>query len=492
MDASEVALDTLGIMLYGGLGLLIGATVSFIISVAVRIARRRRPGWKHFSRRLRLPQRIFLGLTGIGLGVNFALSTLDASPRWQPIFMQVFVIVLILSGAYVVTGIVQAAEDAYLDKAQGDEETPHFRRVRTQLQIIGKVVIAVVWICAVAGALLTFPELRAVGASVFASAGVLSVVAGLAAQSSLANMFAGMQLAFSDAIRVGDVIVFEESNGSIEEITLTYVVVRSWDDRRWIVPSSYFTTTAFENWTRREAKLLGTVEFDLDWTVPVEAMRVELMRLLRASDLWDRRTGTLQVTDAKDGSVRLRALVSAENSGDLWDLRCYVREELVNWLQHHAVYALPRIRLEPETTTAPPVEVRDDFNEREVNRWEAEQAGIQTAVMPSVHETDDDTAERSWGWLSALRQRLDPSSGGKASTGDPAPTSSEAPPLTPVPSSQTAEARLYSGSPEAERRRTHLAGPTAADMAERRQATERRLGDTQPMPAIQDDEEPPA
>lgn len=355
-------------------------------------------------------------------------------------------------------------------------------------------VIAVVWICAVAGALLTFPELRAVGASVFASAGVLSVVAGLAAQSSLANMFAGMQLAFSDAIRVGDVIVFENSNGSIEEITLTYVVVRSWDDRRWIVPSSYFTTTAFENWTRKEAKLLGTVELDLDWTVPVEAMRVELMRLLRVSDLWDRRTGTLQVTDAKDGSVRIRALVSAENSGDLWDLRCYVREELVNWLQHHAVYALPRIRLEPETTTAPPVEVRDDFNEREVNRWEAEQAGIQTAVMPSVHDTDDDTAERSWGWLNALRQRLDPHSSpaDKTPAAEPSmPSTPAAPPLAPVPSSQTPEARLYSGSPEAERRRNHFTGPTAADMAERQQAMERRLGDTQPMPAIRDDEEPP-
>nr|WP_231980650.1 mechanosensitive ion channel domain-containing protein [Tessaracoccus coleopterorum] len=201
--------------------------------------------------------------------------------------------------------------------------------------------IAVVWMCALAGALLTFPSFRTVGTSLIASAGLLSIVAGLAVQSSLSNIFAGMQIAFSDALRVGDLVVFNEQTGSVEEITLTYVVVRTWDDRRWIVPSSHFTTQPFENWTRREPRLLGTVEFDLDWLAPVEAMRVELVRLVRASDLWDGRSAALQVTESTGGHVRLRAVVSAATSGELWDLRCYVREEMIHWVQEHAVYALP-------------------------------------------------------------------------------------------------------------------------------------------------------
>ena len=269
-----------------------------------------------------------------------------------------------------------------------------------------------------------------------------------------------MQLAFSDAIRVVDLIVFDTNSGSIEEITLTYVVVRSWDDRRWIVPSSHFTTTPFENWTKKEAKLLGTVELDLDWLVPVAAMRVELMRLVRSSDLWDGRSCTLQVTDATGGHVRVRALVSAENSGDLWDLRCYIREELINWLQHRAVYALPRTRLEPETTTAPSVEERAGFIQDAVQSWETEQAGMETAILPSVAPAEE-TAER-WGWLDRLRTRKQ----------------------TPA---DAAEARLYSGSPEAEERRSQLSGPSAADMAERKATEERKLATTTQLPAVTDD-----
>jgi hypothetical protein len=160
-------------------------------------------------------------------------------------------------------------------------------------------------------------------------------------------MFAGIQIAFSDAIRVGDVVVLEGEWGRIEEITLTYVVVHLWDERRLVLPTTYFTKTPYQNWTRNATALLGTVELDVDFTVSLDAMRAELDRLLRSNELWDNRVGVLQVTDAVNGYVRLRMLVSAPNAGALFDLRCDVREGIVRWLQASQPGALPRRRIEP-------------------------------------------------------------------------------------------------------------------------------------------------
>jgi hypothetical protein len=220
------------------------------------------------------------------------------------------------------------------------------RRVRTQLSLLRRLVVVVIAVLAAAAMLLTFPAARAAGASILASAGVISIVAGLAAQTSLANVFAGLQLAFTDAIRVDDVVVVEEEWGRIEEITLTYVVVHIWDDRRMVLPSTYFTTTPFQNWTRKESAVLGGVELDVDWTTPFDRMRGELDRLLADSPLWDRRVGVLQVTDAVGTLVRVRVLVSAKDSASLWDLRCTIREALVGWLQCEHAHALPRFRHE--------------------------------------------------------------------------------------------------------------------------------------------------
>jgi hypothetical protein len=177
-----------------------------------------------------------------------------------------------------------------------------------------------------------------------ASAGVISIVAGLAAQTSLVNVFAGMQLAFTDAIRVDDVVVVQKEWGRIEEITLTYVVVHIWDDRRLILPSTYFTTTPFENWTRRQSEVMGTVEFDLDWRGPVEDMRAELRNVLAGTNLWDERVGVLQITEATGGFVRVRILVSAADSAALFDLRCLIREAMVTFLQQGHPEALPQQR----------------------------------------------------------------------------------------------------------------------------------------------------
>lgn len=501
MEPEEVALDTLTIAMYAGLGFLAGLILSLLVTLSARLFTRKRDTFASLSRRLRAPQRVFLLVLGTGVGIYLRTTAILSRPEptWRPIFIQIFTIALIFAGAYLATGVVRAVEDGLL-RGKGDgEETPHFRRIRTQSQIIVKVAIAVIWLCAVAGALLTFPQFRAVGASLFASAGVLSIVAGLAAQSTLSNVFAGMQIAFSDALRVGDLVVVESEMGNVEEITLTYVVVRTWDDRRWIVPSNYFTTKRFENWTRREPKLLGTVELDLDWLVPIEAMRVEVRRLVQASDLWDGRSVNLQVTDATGGHVRVRAVVSAASSGDLWDLRCYVREELINWVQHNAVYALPRTRLEPETTTAPPVEEREQFIDEVVQNWEQEQAEKEaeqeTTLLPPVDsdQTDEPPLPRSW--LRALRDQRNalyrrdegrkqeellfaPDDGPDVDTtkAEPRTDPEQTRVMTAVDASaRSAEARLYSGSPDAEERKAKLAGPGPKDMAEREQTAERRL-----------------
>jgi hypothetical protein len=220
------------------------------------------------------------------------------------------------------------------------------RRLRTQVILARRIGVALIVIVALGVAMLTFPAIQALGAGLLASAGVISIVAGLAAQTSLVNVFAGIQLAFTDAIRVDDVVVVQKEWGRIEEITLTYVVVHIWDDRRMILPSTYFTTTPFENWTRRQSEVMGTVEFDLDWRAPVEDMRAELKRVLASTELWDKRVGILQITDATAGFVRVRILVSAADSATLFDLRCLIREELVLFLQQEHPTALPHVRLE--------------------------------------------------------------------------------------------------------------------------------------------------
>ena len=220
------------------------------------------------------------------------------------------------------------------------------RRVHTQTAILRRVINVAIVVVAIGAILLTFPGVEALGASLLASAGILSVVAAIAAQSTLGNLFAGLQLAFSDAIRVDDVVVVNEEWGRIEEITLTYVVVHIWDDRRLVLPSTTFTTQSFENWTRRGSELLGSIFFDVDWRVSPARMREHLHRVLATEPLWDGRTSVLQVTDAVGGFVNVRILVTAANSGALWDLRCNVREAMVEWLQAEGAAALPRTRVE--------------------------------------------------------------------------------------------------------------------------------------------------
>ncbi|MFH1407411.1 MAG: mechanosensitive ion channel domain-containing protein [Candidatus Omnitrophota bacterium] len=220
------------------------------------------------------------------------------------------------------------------------------RRVHTQIGVISNIIIIGIILLTVSFILMTFPAVRQIGISILASAGILGIVLGLAAQKTLGNVIAGIQIAISQPIRLDDVVVVENEWGWIEEITLTYVVVRIWDLRRLILPISYFMEKPFQNWTRISADILGSVFIYVDYTVPVGEVRTELERILKGSPYWDKKVKVLQVTNATERTVELRALMSAADSPTAWNLRCEVREKLIEFLQKEYPKSLPRTRIE--------------------------------------------------------------------------------------------------------------------------------------------------
>ena len=322
-------------------GALLAVLVAAVLEAAARRLAGRWPVVAELNNRCHRPLRaaLVVVLGWVGLGAS------TAGAPWRSGVGHALTIVVIGGVGWLLVGLVHVLEDAALRRyAAASADSRQVRRVQTQVQVLRRIAVALVVVWTIGAALLTFPQVWVVGAGLFASAGLLSVVAGLAAQSSLGNAFAGLQLAFTDAIRIDDIVVVQGQTGRIEEVTLTYVAVRLWNDRRVILPSSWFTTTPFENWTHSTVELLGTVELDVDWSVPVNRMRAELRRLLDASSLWDGRVGQLQVTDAIGGSLRVRVLVSAADSGTLFALRCEVREGLAAWLVRESPEALPRMR----------------------------------------------------------------------------------------------------------------------------------------------------
>ncbi|MGC5615136.1 mechanosensitive ion channel family protein [Georgenia sp. Z1491] len=363
-QAIETTLDVLSVAFSSLVGAAAGLAVALLLGAVFGVLARRRAPIRIVYARIKAPVRLLLMVIGATIGFYLAtrLPPEAQVPGWRGTIQHSLVVAIIVAITWLVAALANVAEDFALkgvrERAGDGEVSTHGRRIQTQAVMLRRVGVVVIWVIGIAVVLLTFPGARAAGASMLASAGVLSVVAGIAAQGTLANLFAGIQLAFTDAIRVDDTIVIEGEYGYIEEITLTYVVVLTWDNRRIILPSSHFTTNPFENWTRRETSILGTVTFDVDWRVPVPAMRAEMQRLLDRTPLWDKNLGIFQVFDAVGGYVTVRALVSAKDPGTLVDLRYYLREELLDFLQTRAPYALPRTRIEdivpPPDALVPP------------------------------------------------------------------------------------------------------------------------------------------
>lgn len=329
-----------------------GGALVFATSVhlTLRLAKRR-AAWARTL--IQHAQKPFWALTltvGLGVGLRTGLTGV----AWAPALTHVTTIAAIAALAWLLIGFVQFFTDLAITHNSIDVPDNRLaRRLRTQTLIMRRLAIALIGIIAVGATLFTFDEVRAIGASILASAGIASIVAGLAAQSVLGNIFAGIQLVFSDALRVDDVIVAEGEWGRVGEITLTYVVLHLWDDRRLVLPCTYFTTTPYQNWTREGSELLGSVEFDLDWRVSPQKMREHLQAVLAETELWDGRASVLQVTEATAGYVRVRILVTAKDAPTLFDLRCYVREAMVLWIQSYMPDAAPAQRVLVAEASAP-------------------------------------------------------------------------------------------------------------------------------------------
>lgn len=226
------------------------------------------------------------------------------------------------------------------------------RKARTQIQYLEKLLVILVCLVGFCMILLSFDGFRKIGTSILTSAGILGVVVGFAAQKFLGNILAGLQLVFTQPIRLDDVVVIEGEFGRVEEISLTYVVVHIWDKRRLIVPVNYFIEKPFQNWTKTSSDLLGAVFLYVDFSVPMNELRVELKRILENSEQWDKNVCSLQVTDISEKTLKVRALVSAKNASAAWDLRCIVREKLVEYIRQRYPEALPQTRFVQATAAS--------------------------------------------------------------------------------------------------------------------------------------------
>jgi small-conductance mechanosensitive channel len=289
------------------------------------------------------PARLIIPL----LAVSFVATLVRFPAGILPLVKQTLALLWIVGVAWLVIRLAYAVEDLILSQYALDvRDNLAARRIHTQIQILKKVVIVVVVILALATVLMTFEKVRQLGTTLLASAGIVGIIVGIAAQKSIATLFAGLQMAITQPIRIDDVVIVENEWGRIEEITLTYVVMRIWDLRRLIVPITYFLEKPFQNWTRISADILGTVFLYVDYTVPVEAVRTELRRIVENSPLWDGQVCLLQVTNATERTVELRALMSATESSNAWGLRCEVREKLIEFIRQNYPDGLPKVRAE--------------------------------------------------------------------------------------------------------------------------------------------------
>ncbi|MDS1269486.1 mechanosensitive ion channel [Lipingzhangella sp. LS1_29] len=305
------------------------------------------------------------------IGVNFALPAPGEfdSWVWYRNFDHGMTIAMIASLTWLALSVAYALTDGVLERLRvHDDDTDRAaRRVRTQVRVLRRVISSTIIVLATAAILFTFDEIRALGAGLLGTAGLLGIIAGVAAQATLGNVFAGLQLAFSDALRIDDVVVVEGEWGRVEELSLTHVVVRIWDERRLVLPVSHFTTSAFENWTKHGATVTGKVVLRVDWRTPVNELREHVGGYIAKHPLWDGRRWSLQAIDVlESGVVELRVVVTAADSDAQWDLCCDIREHMLAYIGEHHPEALPRRRAELEgEDTSPSASLVDERARRQ-------------------------------------------------------------------------------------------------------------------------------
>jgi small-conductance mechanosensitive channel len=320
---------------------LLAAWLSRLVVTRTARQRRYRRFLTELDRNCRWPWLAVLLVTANRVG----LSTVGQTGA-VAVALEVLHVLLIASVSWLAVKVLLVMEDALFQRLRIDvPDNRRRRRARTQIAILRRLTAVTVALLALATMLTTFTPLRTLGASLFASAGVAGVLVGLAAQTTLTNVLAGLQLAWTDMLRFDDVVLVENQWGRVEELTLTYVVLRLWDERRLVLPTTYFTRTPFENWSRRETRVLGAVLLHVDYRTPLAELRAEARRLVEASPLWDRRDWVLQVVDTTPSTMVVRVLASSADAPSSWDLRCEIREGLIVFLTNRYPYALPHARL---------------------------------------------------------------------------------------------------------------------------------------------------
>ena len=331
--------------------LLVGYAVHrAVFTLASRMVRERDLFWRSLVQRMRAPMRLAFILAALVIAIGAA----PLSNAGDAAVAQILVVGLIVLIAWLARTALHIWTVMHLRRFRLDTEDNLLARKHvTQFRILKRTAEIAIVIIAVAAVLMTFEGVRQYGVSLLAAGGAAGVVVGLALQPLLRSIFAGLQLALTQPIRIDDALLVEGEWGNVEEITSTYVVLRLWDWRRLILPLSYFLENPFQNWTREGARLIGSVFVYLDYTVPVPELRAKLQEIARGSALWDGEVAVVQVTDFRETVMEVRALVSARNAGDAFSLRCEVREKLIGWLQEAYPGSLPRLRAELSDRPAP-------------------------------------------------------------------------------------------------------------------------------------------
>lgn len=331
-----------------GFSILFGLLISLILSILVKKKARASESSSEYSlfqsllRRLGFPLNVFLPL----FLFNLLLPTMKMAPAIMHKVSKGVEILLIASFAWILIRCIKVAQDYVLYRYDiTKKDNLRERKIRTQLQFIRRLLVGLIVILTVAAILLSFSSLRKVGAGLLTGVGLSGIIIGFAAQRSISNLLAGFQIAFTQPIRIDDAVIAEGEFGTVEEITLTYVVLKLWDERRMVLPINYFIEKPFQNWTRTSSELLGTVILFTDYNLPVESIRTELTRLLQQSKYWDGRVNVVHVTDATENTVQIRALMSGRNAGDIFELRCYVRENLIKFINENLGGSLPKNRM---------------------------------------------------------------------------------------------------------------------------------------------------
>jgi small-conductance mechanosensitive channel len=297
--------------------------------------------FRSFVKHMSVPVTHFIPL----LILKIAMPLMRMDKTYYVAIDRVVGIMLIISFSVLLISAIRVLEDyIYHFYDLNKEDNLKERKIRTQLKFMRKLVVAIIIFVTIALVLLSFESFRKIGAGLLTGVGVGGIIIGFAAQNSLGNLLAGLQLAFTQPIRIDDVLVVEGEWGRVEDITLTYVVLRIWDQRRLILPINYFIQKPFQNWTRISADIIGTVFIYMDYSIPLEPLRSEFDRLLTLTKLWDGKVKVLQVTDAKEHTMEIRTLVSARNSSDAFDLRCFIRENLITFIQKNYPESLPKLR----------------------------------------------------------------------------------------------------------------------------------------------------